>query len=223
MKFDKEAFKTAVAEEEKGLADKIAGKKPGYYGWSWRNGGDVRLALVKILKDSVSWEDDAEKEKVIEYLKTYGLKDQLERDFAAKRRVVKGQTVTSPEYLEWSAGDALERVLTYRNSLKLSSKNVEEHRSFIKEVASELLGEGEIFWCYKESEEYEYVRDRGYSLSTFPAFAVAQTYLSASCTLLQEKTEMESYQAQLDKANRKITEQTEIITNALTELEVAAA
>ena len=180
---------------------------------------EMREKFFPIFNDSVSWESEEEKSKVFDYMRKFGVQDQVERDFSARRQEVEGRLVFVPPYETWSAADALLMLMTYRNSPKLVQATVQEHRNFIQEVAGNLLPDDSINWIYKTPDECDRALDRGYSYMTFPVVAQGAAYYEYFYKLTRQKKVQDEKQEELNKTLAEVEKLTSLVTSVLSQLQ----
>lgn len=113
----------------------------------------------------------------------------------------------------------LAKLLTYRNSSKLSQKTVQSHRDFIYEVARQLFGDAEVQWVYKEPQECEYVIDRGYSLATFPIIGVAMAVVEATADLVKAERVKVQLEHSLSKSQESVNETSKLLADYMNQLQ----
>lgn len=213
MKFDKHKFVAAIQSCKSSLAEQL---DSGNY---WKERQAVKSTFLEVFKDCVSFESSEERTKVLDYMRQYGLQEQIERDFSATRQVIDGNIVFIPAYENWSAGEMLAKLLTYRNSSKLSQKTVQAHRDFICEVAGQLFGEAEVKWVYKEPQECDYVIERGYSLATFPIIGVAMAVVEATAELVKAERTKSQLANSLSKSQESVSETSKQIRDYMNQLQ----
>tara|TARA_Y100000004_G_C8826262_1_gene374138 strand:+ start:67 stop:714 length:648 start_codon:yes stop_codon:yes gene_type:complete len=172
-----------------------------------------------IFKECVSWESDEEKTKVFDYMRKYGVQDQIERDFSPQRHYIDNEIVFAPAYETWSASEALLTLMTYRNSAKLVQATIDEHRNFIKEVAGNLLPEESVAWVYKDSDDCARAIDRGYSVATFPVVAAGAAFCEYLAKLTKSTKQQEKAQEELNDKVKEVENLTALMTSTLTQLQ----
>ena len=187
--------------------------------YTWRQGSEIRKNFRPLFIECISWESVEEKTAVFDYMRQFGVQEQIERDFSASRQVVNGQVLFVPAYETWSAAEALLMLMTYRNSPKLVQATVQEHRNFIKGVAGDLLPQEPIAWVYKASDEYERALDRGYSYMTFPVIAQGATYFEYLWKLQCQQECQKNEQERLDKTLKQVADLTGLVTSSLAQLQ----
>ena len=188
---------------------------------SWSREHKLNTLIMEHLQDSIFYDSNEQRDLILDYMREHGVQDQIERDFAATRQVIDGAIVYMPRYETWSAVDALCALLTYRNSSKLSQKSVQAHRSFITEVAGELIGTGDFQWVYKSPESCDRVIDRGYSLYSFPLIRIFMTTFQATLNLLHAEKEKLSRQEHLNKSIQEIEDNERILADCNRQLTLA--
>ena len=213
MKFNKDKFISAIQSCKSSLVEQL---DSGNY---WKERQAVKNTFLDVFKDCVSFESPEERNKILDYMRQFGVQEQIERDFSATRQVIDGNIVFLPAYENWSAGEMLAKLLTYRNSSKLSQKTVQSHRDFIYEVARQLFGDAEVQWVYKEPQECEYVIDRGYSLATFPIIGVAMAVVEATADLVKAERVKVQLEHSLSKSQESVNETSKLLADYMNQLQ----
>ena len=185
----------------------------------YRPEGEIREKFLPLFSTCVSWESEEEKTKVFDYMRQYGVQDQVERDFSPCRQVINGEVLYVPPFETWSAAEALLKLMTYRNSPKLVQATVQEHRKFVQEVAGNLLPEGTVTWIYKEPSECDRVIDRGYSFMTFPVISRGASYFEYVFKLQYQKGRESSERETLNKTLKEVEKLTSLVTSTLSQLQ----
>ena len=212
MLFDQKKFVEAI----RSLTESDVTPERYYY---YRSEKDIREKFLPILDESVSWESEEEKTKVFDYMRKFGVQDQVERDFSPRRQVIEGEVAFVPAYETWSAADSLLMLMTYRNSPKLVQATVQEHRNFIQDVAGNLLPDDSITWIYKDPSECDRALDRGYSYMTFPVVAQGASYYEYFYKLTRQKKEQDEQQEKLNKTLAEVDKLTSLVTSVLSQLQ----
>jgi hypothetical protein len=216
MKIDKQKLSETLASAKEIILPNLS-----KLSCSWTREEKLNDFIIEHLRESIFYDSNEQRDLILDYMREHGVQDQIERDFAAVRQVIDGVIVYKPRYETWSAAEALCALLTYRNSSKLSQKTVKAHRSFITEVAGELVGTGDIQWVYKSPESSAKVIDRGYSLSSFPLIRIFITTFQATHNLLLAEKEKLSRQDYLNKSLQEIEDNERILADCNRQLSLA--
>lgn len=185
----------------------------------YRPDGEIREKFLPLFSACVSWESEEEKTKVFDYMRQYGVQDQIERDFSPCRQVINDEVLYIPPFETWSAAEALLKLMTYRNSPKLVQATVQEHRNFLQEVAGNLLPEGTVMWVYKDPSECDRVIDRGYSFMTFPVVSRGASYFEYVFKLQYQQNRESSERETLNKTLKEVEKLTSLVTSTLSQLQ----
>jgi len=180
---------------------------------------EIREKFLPLFSACISWESEEEKTKVFDYMRQYGVQDQVERDFSPCRQVINDEVLYIPAYETWGAGEALLKLMTYRNSAKLIQATVQEHRNFVQQVAGNLLPEGTVTWIYKDPSECDRVIDRGYSFMTFPVVSRGASYFEYVFKLQYQQNRESSERETLNKTLKEVEKLTSLVTSTLSQLQ----
>ena len=180
---------------------------------------EIREKFPPLFLPCVSWESEEEKTMVFDYMRQHGVQDQIERDFSPCRQVINDEVLYIPAYETWGAGEALLKLMTYRNSAKLVQASVQEHRNFVQQVAGNLLPEGTVNWIYKEPSECDRVIDRGYSFMTFPVVSRGASYFEYIFKLQYQQNRESSEREALNKTLKEVEKLTSLVTSTLSQLQ----
>ena len=211
MLFDHKKFVESIIA----IADTKLVNEERYYYYSSEK---MRAKFLPFFSECVSWESEEEKTIVFDYMRKYGVQDQVERDFSPSRQVINREVLYVPVYETWSAADALLMLMTYRNSPKLVQATVQEHRNFIQQIAGNLLSEEPITWIYKDPSEYDRAIDRGYSYMTFSVIARGASYFEYVWKLQEKQSAESKEQEALNKTVKEVAQLTSLVTSTLSQL-----
>ena len=214
MLFDQKKFVDSIIAIAS--TDLVSSTSNRYY---YRPDGEIRERFLPVFSACVSWESEEEKTKVFDYMRQYGVQDQVQRDFSPRRQTVNGEVLYIPAYETWGAAEALLKLMTYRNSPKLVQATVQEHRKFVQEVAGNLLPEGTVTWIYKDPSECDRVIDRGYSFMTFPVVSRGASYFEYVFKLQYQQNRESSERETLNKTLKEVETLTSLVTSTLSQLQ----